>query len=79
MQRSYFGMKIHIGVNAGSGYVHSLETTAANVYDITMASNLIRKDDAVVYGDASYVGIEKREEVTQSAHLSTINGLSLAR
>ena len=23
----YFGMKSHIGVDAGSGYVHSLETT----------------------------------------------------
>jgi len=68
----HFGMKCHVGVDAGSGYVHSLETTAANVHDITMAS-LIREDDEVVYGDAGYLGIEKREEVTQSAHLSSID------
>ena len=68
----YFGMKSHIGVDAGSGYVHSLETTAANVHDITVTSRLIREDDAVVYGDAGYLGIEKREEITSNEHLSSI-------
>ena len=45
----YFGMKAHIGVCAGSGYVHSLETTAANVSDIAMANKLIRDDDHTIY------------------------------
>ena len=66
----HFGMKCHIGVDAGSGYVHSLETTAANAHDITIAHKLIREDDEVVYGDSGYIGIEKREEVQSSAHLS---------
>ena len=66
----YFGMKSHIGVDAGSGYVHSLETTAANVHDITVAPQLIREEDTVVYGDSGYIGIEKREEVQSSAQLS---------
>ena len=66
----YFGMKCHIGVDAGSGYVHSLETTAANVHDITVAPQLIREEDTVVYGDSGYIGIEKREEVQSSAQLS---------
>jgi IS5 family transposase len=69
----YFGMKCHSGVDAGSGYVHSLEFTAANVHDITVAANLIRKDDEVVYGDAGYLGIEKREEVSGDKHLSDID------
>jgi IS5 family transposase len=68
----YFGMKCHTGVDAGSGYVHSLETTAANVHDITVAGQLIREDDEVVYGDSRYIGIEKREEVKNSPHLSTV-------
>jgi IS5 family transposase len=68
----HFGMKCHVGVDAGSGYVHSVETTPANVHDITMAAQLIREDDEVVYGDSGYIGIEKREEVTSSPHLSTI-------
>ena len=67
----YFGIKCHIGVDAGSGYVHSIETTAANVHDITVAPQLIREDDDVVYGDAAFIGIEKREEVKNSPHLST--------
>jgi IS5 family transposase len=66
----HFGMKCHVGVDAGSGYVHSMRTTAANVHDITMASQLVREDDEVVYGDSGYLGIEKREEVTSSPHLS---------
>ena len=54
----YFGMKAHIGVDAGSGYTHTLEVTAANEHDVTKASELIRQDDEVVYGDAGYHGIE---------------------
>lgn len=68
----YFGMKTHIGVDAGSGYVHSIETTAANVHDLNIASKLIREDDEVVYGDSGYLGIEKRPEVVNSPHLSKI-------
>jgi len=68
----YFGMKCHIGVDAGSGYVHSLETTAANVHDITVASQLVRENDEVVYGDSGYIGIEKRDEIKNSPRLSSV-------
>jgi len=30
-------MKVHIGVDAESGLIHSVETTAANVHDLTPA------------------------------------------
>jgi IS5 family transposase len=59
----YFGMKAHIGVDAGSGYVHTVTATAANVHDICEAHALIREDDEVVYGDSGYTGISKREEI----------------
>ena len=52
----HFGMKVHIGVDAGTGYVVSVEGTAANVHDVTVASKLIREDDDVVYGDSGYLG-----------------------
>lgn len=68
----YFGMKCHIGVDAGSGYVHSLETTAANHHDITVASKLVRPDDMVVYGDSGYTGIAQREEIATDEYLSKI-------
>lgn len=31
----YWGMKVHIGANAGSGYVRTLTDTSANVHDIS--------------------------------------------
>jgi IS5 family transposase len=68
----HFGMKVHIGVDAGTGYVVSVAGTAANVHDVTMAAELIREDDTVVYGDSGYLGLEKREEIVSDRHLSRI-------
>ena len=68
-----FGMKCHVGVDAFSGLVHTIEVTPANVHDIQVTSKLIREDDEVVYGDSGYLGIEKREEIVSDAHLSSID------
>ena len=68
----YFGMKAHIGVDAGTGYVHSVTATAANVHDLDEVVNLVRHDDAVVYVDAGYQGAGKRPEIAGDAHLSTV-------
>jgi IS5 family transposase len=59
----YHGMKLHIGVDAGTGYVHTASVTPANEHDVTQTVNLIREDDEVVYGDSGYQGAEKREEI----------------
>ena len=67
-----FGMKCNIGVDAGSGLVHSITATSANVHDITEAHKLIRSDDEVVYGDSGYLGIEKREEIKNDERLANI-------
>ncbi len=40
----HFGMKCHTGVDAGSGFVHTVEATAANVHDITVAAKLLREE-----------------------------------
>ena len=55
-------MKIHAGVDAGTGLAHTITGTAANVHDIEETSKLIRADDEVVYGDSAYLGAQKREE-----------------
>ncbi len=65
-------MKAHIGVDAGTGYVHSVTATSANVHDLDEISGLIRCDDEVVDVDAGYQGVEKRPEVTDDEHLSTV-------
>jgi IS5 family transposase len=68
-----FGMKIHSGVDAGSGYVHTITATSANEHDITETAKLVRGDDAVVYGDSGYLGIEKREDIKSDNNLRQID------
>lgn len=75
----YFGMKGHIGTDAGTGYVHSVTATAANVHDLDEAANLVRDDDEVVYVDAGYQGAEKRPEIAEDEHRSKIEWRVAAR
>ena len=58
----HFGMKLHIGVDAKTGLVHSLATTSANVHDVTEAHRLLHGGEQRVWGDAGYIGVQKREE-----------------
>jgi len=75
----YFGMKAHIGVDAGTGYVHTVTATAANVHDLDQAVNLVRADDEVVYADAGYQGALKRPEIAEHDDLSRITWRVAAR
>ena len=61
----HFGMKAHIGVDADSGLVHTVIGTAANVSDVTQACALLHGEETDVFGDAGYIGVEKREEAQQ--------------
>jgi len=63
----YFGMKVHIGVDKDNGLIHSIETTSANVHDLTPAAELLHGQETVVYADSGYQGIEKREEMKGKA------------
>jgi len=65
-------IKVHSGVDAGSGYVHTIIGTAANVHDIVETSKLVREDDEVVYGDSGYMGAAKRFEFKEDEYLSKI-------
>ena len=58
----HFGMKMHIGVDDQNGLIHSIETTAANVHDLTAADQLLHGEEQRVWGDAGYTGIHKRDE-----------------
>jgi IS5 family transposase len=68
----YHGMKVHTGVDAGSGYVHTITGTSANVHDIDQTANLLRVDDNVVYGDSGYIGAEKRPEIAENNNFRNI-------
>jgi IS5 family transposase len=58
----YFGMKAHIGVDAESGFVHTVIGTAANVSDITQAGALLHGEESAAFADAGYQGAHKRPE-----------------
>jgi len=63
----YHGMKAHIGVDAESGLVHTVTTTAANAHDVTQAAALLHGQEEVVFADSGYRGVEKRQEI-QARH-----------
>lgn len=58
----HFGMKVHIGVDESLGFIHSLATPPANHHDIKQVDKLLHGDEKLVWGDAGYVGVDKRKE-----------------
>jgi IS5 family transposase len=64
-----FGIKKHVGVDAGTGVVVTVEATVANVHDVTVASKPIREDATVVDSDSGYLGTTgKRPEIAEDEH-----------
>ena len=61
----HFGMKAHIGVDADSGLVHTVTTTAANAHDITQAHALLHGEEEIVFADSGYRDVHKREEIQE--------------
>ena len=58
----HFGMKVHIGVDADTGMVHSMTTTASNAHDVTETHNVLHGGETVVWGDAGCQGVHKRDQ-----------------
>ena len=46
----------------GNGQSAPMTATAANVHDVTEAHHLLHGSETVVWGDAGYQGVHKREE-----------------
>ena len=55
----YFGMKAHVGVDAESGTVHSLETSTAKVHDSHIWDALLHGDETSAWADKGYVSAER--------------------
>lgn len=73
----HFGMKAHIGVDAGSGLVHTIVGTAANISDVTQARALVHGNEREVFGDAGYQGVQKHKEmqgVKANCHIAMRRG-----
>ncbi len=52
--KAYFGYKLHIGMDEGSGIVRRATVTGAKTSDSEAADGLISWDEGAVYGDKAY-------------------------
>lgn len=73
----YLPMKAHIGVDAGTGYVHSVTCTAANVHDLEEVATPVRDQDEIAYVDAGYQGVEKPPDVAGDVNRARIQWQSV--
>ncbi|MEA5163245.1 transposase [Cereibacter johrii] len=55
----YFGMKAHIGADAGSGVTHRLETSPAKLHDSQVWDELLHGEETSVWADKGYVSVER--------------------
>lgn len=63
----HVGVKAHIGVDADSGLVHSLVGTSANLSDVSQAHALLHAHEQEAFGDAGYIGVDKRDEMKRKS------------
>jgi IS5 family transposase len=56
----HFGMKAHIAVDAHSGLVHTVTTTAANESDVEQIADLLHGKEQHVWADSGYRGAQTR-------------------
>jgi IS5 family transposase len=66
----HFGMKAHIGVDADSGLVHTVTTTAANEADVEQVSDLLHGKENAVWADSGYRGAQSRVERGVQWHIA---------
>ena len=53
-------MKAHIGIDADSGLVHTVTTTAANEADVEQVADLLHGKEQQVWADSGYRGAQTR-------------------
>lgn len=58
--KSYFGYKIHVGVDEGSGLIRQALVTPARTQDGEAADALVSGDEAAVYADRAYESKARR-------------------
>lgn len=69
----YFGMKAHIGVDAQSGLVHHLDTTAAKTNDRIPFKKLLHGDEKAFFGDKAYGKQDDKRDARAAGKLWAIS------
>lgn len=60
-RRSFFGYKLHVGVDQGSGLIRSRRLTPAKISESEVADGLMLGDERAVYADKAYEKRERRQ------------------
>jgi IS5 family transposase len=58
--KNYYGYKGHIGSDADSNVIHSVEFTPANVHDSKVFDKLITGNEKAVFGDKGYANKKRK-------------------
>ncbi len=66
----FFGMKAHIAVDADSGLVHTVTTTAANEADVEQGGDLLHGKEEQVWADSGYRGASSRVKRNVQWHIA---------
>jgi IS5 family transposase len=66
----HFGMKAHIAVDAHSGLVHTVITTAANEADVEQVADLLHGKEEQVWADSGYRGAPSRVDRDVRWHIA---------
>jgi IS5 family transposase len=66
----HFGMKAHIAVDAHSGLVHTVTTTAANEADVEQVADLLYGKERDVWADSGYRGAQTRVKKPVNWHIA---------
>ena len=61
--RHYYGYKVHVGVDEGSGLIRKAVLTPANINDTEVADELIMGDEMAVYADRAYDTHARRQRL----------------
>lgn len=62
----HFGMKAHIGVDADSGLIHTVETSTAKVHDREKMNELFHGDERAKFGDKAYACDKDKREAREA-------------
>ena len=61
--RSFFGYKLHIGMDEDSGIIRRAVLTPARTFESEIADHLVSGDERAVYGDRAYEKKERRRRL----------------
>lgn len=71
-------MKVHVGMDATRGLVHTGGVTAGSVHDAKLMDSLLREDDRAVYGDRGYASEKRKRAACRAGVLWAVKAFAVS-